>query len=284
MDAVGTRQYKWRQARVITGEGVEQRRAQRVDVAVRPGLALAMLLRRGVAGRAQRLGIRRLVLLERPGDPKVNQFNAVAGCEDDVAGREVAVDDRRVLAVQVAQHVAELIGQVQHLRFGQAIPLADHPLGQRLTLHVFSDQHGPAFVAHKVINDLDNAGVVELGEHACGGLELLERGLGGLCAKLEDFDDYLAIECARVGSQIDGGLSPIGQPADDLITLVQDRPWGQHGAQSAVVLGSRRGGSLHWWAPARRRGRLCNLDGARAGLARPSASGAGQHQPDAATQ
>ena len=100
-------------ARVAAGDQLVQRGAQRVNVRLRLG-APGDLLRRGVAGRAPGraigLGAALAVAAHRlgAGDAEVHQRDLAGVIDNNVRRLDVAVDDRRVLAVQVDQQLGHL--------------------------------------------------------------------------------------------------------------------------------------------------------------------------------
>ena len=88
---------------------VMDQRAQTVDIGARRTLRFAILLWRRVARRTERNRIMRLPRLEDAGNAEVNQEDMSALANHHIGGFEVAENDRRLVIVQVAQHIAQLL-------------------------------------------------------------------------------------------------------------------------------------------------------------------------------
>ena len=99
---------------------VIQRRRQRIQIRARLGAAGANLLQRRVAwreakhtARCQRL---RLPCGGTLRQSKIQQDNCTLRCQLEVLWLDIAVNDLRLLAVQIGQGRQQLIGPIQHLR------------------------------------------------------------------------------------------------------------------------------------------------------------------------
>src|SRR5713101_3463162 len=99
---------EWCQGRIIPCQQLVERSAKAVDVRSRRRLRLAILFRRGVAGRTESRCILHLACLEMTGDAEVDQVDESPWCEHDVAGFEVAENDGLLARVQVVQHTTKL--------------------------------------------------------------------------------------------------------------------------------------------------------------------------------
>src|SRR5579884_2583019 len=126
---------------MATGDELVQHSAQAVDVGARRRLRPAVLFWRGVAGGAEIGSISGLTGLEMTGNAEVDQVDMPIRGAHDVRRLEVAEDDRRLLAVQVVQHGAELERDLNGLFDGQLLAgRAFKIVFQRLTLDISHDE------------------------------------------------------------------------------------------------------------------------------------------------
>src|SRR6266567_6882312 len=96
------------QCRIIPCQQLVERSAEAVDIRTRRRLRLAILFRRGVAGRTKSGCILHLARFEMTGDAEVDQVDESPWCEHDVTGFEVAENDGLLARVQVVQHTTKL--------------------------------------------------------------------------------------------------------------------------------------------------------------------------------
>lgn len=115
------------------------------------------------------------------GQPEVHELDAAVGRQLDVCRLDVAVDDRRLLAVQVAEHITELVDpredDLQRQKAALAPGLRD-PLAQVWSGHVVHDQ-AIVGVQAEVVGDLRQIGVVKPAQGARFDQKLSAHGLGG---------------------------------------------------------------------------------------------------------
>ena len=101
------------QAKTLLREGIghelEQRHRQRVDIRALVGLCFAVLFRRRVAGRSKQLCILRTHVTKEASDAEINEFDTAIAHEHNIAWLHIAENDRWLLAVQIAQYVAQLL-------------------------------------------------------------------------------------------------------------------------------------------------------------------------------
>ena len=99
-------------ARVGTGEQIEQRGAQRVDVGALVDRAVLGELFGGAEARRAELTVvaneRTLALADLQRDTEVDELDRAVGREHHVRRLHVAKDDWRLATVQVVEHVAQL--------------------------------------------------------------------------------------------------------------------------------------------------------------------------------
>ena len=148
-------------------------------MSVWPGVA-AVLLERRVRDRAAALHHRHravLVRLQQLDEAEVDQLDDAPRCQLDVGRLDVAVQDGRILRVQVGQRIAQLRGPAEHVLFGDEGVLAPgfvDQLAQVRARHEIHDQVLPA-VLLEVVGDFGQVGVVEAGEDARLPVELILR-------------------------------------------------------------------------------------------------------------
>src|SRR5439155_1430166 len=110
------RKLEWSGGGVTAGHEVMEGRAERIEIGSRVGLRAAVLLRRRIARAAVEQRILRGAFLESPRDPEVDQLDRAVRLDHDVGGLHVAEDDRRLLAVEIVEHVRELHSPVQRVQ------------------------------------------------------------------------------------------------------------------------------------------------------------------------
>ena len=154
------------------GDGVEDRRAQRVHVRLRAEVGLAGGLLRGhVGGRAVDVAAVPAVLaarLERgsgAGEAEVHHLDVAGGVDHDVLGLDVEVDEALALP-GVGERGGDAARHEERLLGGEAAGAAD-PGADGLALHQLHHE-AEAAVAVEGVVDLDDAGV----RHARGGARL----------------------------------------------------------------------------------------------------------------
>ena len=213
------------EARVDPRRQVVQRRAQGVEIGAGVGDA-AILLRRGVAlGPDHRPA---LLILEGAGDAEVDQHQRAILPDHDVGGLEVAEDDRvGGLAVQVAQHVAELHAPVDQLRLQEAVVvLLDQRLqvlpGDELLHQVIAAALG------EIVEDLGDQRVREDGEQPRLALEvrrplLAQRLVAAAVEHLLDGADALDVGEAEVERLVDGAHPARAEGRGDAVAPLEDR-------------------------------------------------------------
>ncbi len=104
----------------MAGQHFVEHHAQPIDVGARVALACAILFWGGIAWRAHGLSVFGLPWLEKARDAKINQLDSALGRQHYIRGLEVTKDEGRLLAVQVRQHVAQLMHNIQRVLHGQA--------------------------------------------------------------------------------------------------------------------------------------------------------------------
>src|SRR5581483_8948030 len=163
--------------RVAPGEQMMHRGGKRVEIRARLDLA-HVLLRRGVADRAylSPAATRR----QEARDAEVDEHRAAVLVDHNVAGLEVAVDDRRRLRVQEAEHIENLARPAQHLGLGQpaaGAELVEHPL----QIAASNELHHQvvAIILGEVVDDVGDARMGKHGEYARLAREVLDRLLLG---------------------------------------------------------------------------------------------------------
>jgi len=123
---------------------------------------------------------------------EIHQLESTARGEPDVGGLDVTVKDGWILAVEVVQGIAELVGPGSHLFLLQEPALAAglvHDFFEVAAGHEVHDQIVPPPL-REIVGDLGQIGVIEPGQHTRFALELLSR-LGcevGLSLELNFFD------------------------------------------------------------------------------------------------
>ncbi len=196
--------------------------AQPIDIGAGVSLAPAILLRRGVARRAQQQRVLRLARLEVAGDAEVDQLQRPARLKHDVARFQVAEDDRRVLLVEIVEHHCQLPGPDQRLPLVEATRRSAYDRIQRLTGHVFHDQIGVIALA-EVVHDAGNAGVVEPSQH----LRLAAKGVDGRLPvgrghlrRVHLFHGHGQMAQTVILGQIDRAHAPLAQQASYLVAAL----------------------------------------------------------------
>src|SRR5437868_2165525 len=90
---------------------------QAIEVGARCTLCFAILFGRGKTGRAQRYRIMRLARFENTGNAEINQKKLPILLDHHVGRFEVTENDWRLLAVQITQHVAQLLCPIENLLY-----------------------------------------------------------------------------------------------------------------------------------------------------------------------
>ena len=201
---------------------------------------LAILLERGVGDRSHAAQPGKgayVVGVHRLDQAKVDQLAVALGRELDIRRLDVAVEHRRVLAVEVAQRIAQLVDPAQDLCFRQKAPFAARVADdtqQVGTGHVIHHQI-VAPVDVKKVGHLGQVGVVEAGQHHGLTMELLAglcHGAFGHPRRQPDlFDRTAAPGQAGVFGQIDRSHAALPDQGHDAISLVQHRACNQTAVQ-----------------------------------------------------
>ena len=204
-----------------------QGRAKAVDV--RPGVGLAHaaeLLRGSIADGAQTGGVRQVLLLVFPGGAEVDEGHVAVGLQHDVGGLHVAVDDGRVLAVQIAQHVTELLRPFDDVLLGLRAELLQG-LAQRVALDVVHDDD-EGFVRVDDIDDAGEVGVIELFENVGLGHQALLHRLKVQDAVLANFLDGPLLVGLLVHGEIDHAHAALADLVQNFILAVYQRSDFEH--------------------------------------------------------
>ncbi len=240
-----------------SGQRVEERGAEAVEVGRRAQRLAPELLRAHVGGRADRLlgagDIDRA--FERPGQTEVGQADATVGLDEDVGGLEVAVDHAAL--VQMGEDVEKLRREVGHLRDRQRT--FGHPVGDGLPVDPLHGDGGRT-VALDELEDSHDAGVGELAADPHLAAHPLAPGV--VEAAVEDLERHPLVELGVAGEP-DLGLAaaaerPLEPPA-------RREPIG-HGGGVAAAPGDRvRAASMDLWWSSTVRYRHCRIRVPQAG-------------------
>ena len=159
---------------------VDPHKSADIDVREQPVQWDPELLRRRVAeGSAQHLGR----AVEHQGYIEVNQTDVVAAVEHDIGRLYVAVDYRRILAVEVLDGTAQLNGIAPHLRSSEFPAGFDHGIHVS-TVHEIHDGVGLPVLLDK-IQHLGQVGVLQLLQQV-DFLPGIRRGLPDVLQLLDD--------------------------------------------------------------------------------------------------
>ncbi len=212
-----------------------QRRPQRVQVAPRVRARAFHLLRRRKAPRERGHAACQRRRLHVPGLPlgqaKVEQDQAAIRTQLEVLGLEVAVDDRRLAAVQIVQHVEQLVAPAQHLVEGKGGVAVIQQSGEVIAGDVVHDQTGPGGVG-EVVGDAGQGGMVEVGQE----LGLVgELAADAVADAHEQLEGDTAVE-ALVERLVDGAKAALPHQPHNAVAVMNERIWFQHGFTIACWL------------------------------------------------
>ena len=223
---------------------------QTVDIAahIRVARVAPVLLQRGVGHRPPTLhhGHRAGILgIEQLDQTKIHQLDDPLGRQLDIAGLDIPMQYRRILAVQIVQGIQDLGRPRQYLALCQKAVLTPG-IGQHLLQissgHIVHDQIFPAAVG-KIVRYLGQIGVVQPGQHTGLLVELVHR-FGqhlGRTVDPQQIGQHLldganpAVQAQIVGL-IDGAHAALAHQFQDLIAFPQDNPRIQHVRHAHVPL------------------------------------------------
>ena len=206
--------------RHLLGEQVVQRGAERIDVGARVGAAQAVLLGWREAGR-ERLGADRGALgrVVHLGQAEVHQYGAPLGRDLNVAGLDVAVQDRLRAVMQVLQGIQDFAGPAHHLALRQRpIVLVQQGLG----VFTGDEVHHQVLALvgdDEVIGDARQVGMAQAGQQRGFTLELTLR-LGRDEQVLFDGDVDAQV---FVVAAVHGAHAAMTQFAEDAIPVAQEK-------------------------------------------------------------
>lgn len=123
-----------------------------------------VLFGRGVAGRSQAHGILRLARLKEACNAEIDQVEMVVGGHHHIVWLQVAEDNRRLVAMEVAQDGAELDAYIQYLGNRKLLLRGKFQAArQRLTVNIVHNEI-PASVLLEVVIDVRQVGMRKAGE------------------------------------------------------------------------------------------------------------------------
>ena len=202
----------------VTADQLEQHHAQRKHVGRRADRAAQDLLWRGVAqgqataGLAREIAVHPFAVVQQARNAEVQQLGLAFGCDDDVAGFEVAVhDELRVCVLHRTGDAQQQLHALAQLRAGRA-----HVLVEDAARHVLQHQVSLA-VGHARVQQARHVGMVQTAQH--GAL----AGKAGLQAfgcevAAQEFDGRLSL----VQAVVTGGQPDLAHAA--FAYLVQQHP------------------------------------------------------------
>ncbi len=199
--------------------------AQSIDIAANAGVIgiLTILFRRCVTGRDSECrcgGLGGRVDLRQP---EIGQVGPVVFADDDILRLDIAMNDRRVLPVQVLERLADLVGPDQQVFLGNGFPQCL----QGMLQHVC--QVGAGDVIHRqalhvgfkeVGTHARQVGVVQPGQDARFPLELLDRLRADIVVH---FDGHILLQDQVVG-QIDDAKAALPKLPFDAVAAVKNSP------------------------------------------------------------
>ena len=166
---------------------MQRGRAERVEVAGDVHLTRELLRRHVADGAHQRAAVQSAFEIAR--DAEVDQRHASVPAPDQVGGLQIAVDERRLQAMEMAQDLQHLLDEVQHFVLGVA-PLL-HLLEQRDALEIAIGEVEPRPGAVLLAKGVDVGGhprmtqLAERARFAGEGLQRLRVGCAGETQLLE---------------------------------------------------------------------------------------------------
>src|SRR5579859_5705583 len=154
---------------------------------------------------------------------EVNQFDVAGARQHDVAWFHIAENNRRVLAVQILQHITELASPAEHPPFSERSLVAIEQIFQRRTINIFH-YHEIALILGEEAGEGGEIGVIEAPENLGLDLKILD-GLGLLIGRdhrethlFDSTDGTMAFDILR---HVHGSHAPLPNDALDHIALMQ---------------------------------------------------------------
>src|SRR5438132_2718799 len=130
-----------------------QGRAETIDVRLHGALRLAILLRSGVAWRAKRACVLRLLRSILAGNTKIDEVEASLSIHHNIGRFDIPKDDRRTACMQILQYVTEGDTDRQRLCHRKAsMPYLRQQIVQRLSFNIIHD-HIPMLGVGKMVID-----------------------------------------------------------------------------------------------------------------------------------
>ena len=119
----------------------------------------------------------RVVRLEYFNQAEIHQFQSIFGCDLDITRFDIAVEHRRVLAVQKLQRVQKLRGPQQHLGLRKVFLLSQCLIHDLLQIAAFDKIHHQilAPVDGKIVRHLGQVGMIEPGQNTGFLVKLFNR-------------------------------------------------------------------------------------------------------------
>jgi hypothetical protein len=163
--------------------------------------------------------------LEEAGNAEVNQLQAVVGHDHDVGRLQVAEDDRRLLAVEIVEDVAQLVGPGDNAALRKRPFAAVEHLLQGAAGHILHHQV-VAVADGKLVADRRQVGVAQAAQQLRFASELghghrpVARVDDGRVGHLLQGHDAVLVE--RVGDQVDRAHAAAADDADDDVAIVNE--------------------------------------------------------------
>ena len=165
-------------------------------------------------------------MLKDLGDAKIDDHDAAVMPQHEVAGLDVAIDDRRRVAMQIGQDVTNLDAPIGHIFLSNGLPILLQQIFQGFAFDEFHDQVTALAFGEKV-KDLGDRCVGQCGQDIGFALKVLntespESGIGSDVAHLFDGHDLLNCRKAQISRLIHGAHPPHTMDADNLVAILQD--------------------------------------------------------------
>ena len=204
-----------------------QGRTERIDVCPCIGLSLTTeLFRCGISASTEPCRIPIAAALICAGCSKVNDYDVAIRLQHDIGGLHIAVNNRRILSVQIAEYVTQLLRPLNYnVRILRSAVLQHTQ--QILSLYIVHDYDIAVIVLHNV-DDADNVGMIELFQHFNFGYKALVYDHVIRAAVLSDLFNRPCFICPLVKSQINGTHTAMADLLKYFIFSVKNRAYFQH--------------------------------------------------------
>ncbi len=222
-----------RRERAVQGGGAQSRKELEqcdaetvyIGTSVGPGSGTE-LLRGGITGGPQRNCIRliRSIQGKISGAPEIDELQTAVRIHQQIPGFHIAVNDRRILGVQIDEDLTDLQSETDSFLFAhRAFPTQEMPQGS--TFYIVADDQKRGALAS--IYDLPGRGksrMMEPAEEFSFEQERTPCG-GDICDILAKLLDHALFPGASVECEIDAALTALPDQGEDLISA-GDRPAG----------------------------------------------------------